>query len=98
MYYNPLFLQTPSLVEQAFYQTDLGKLYRGIPFKELATKIAAPNAERSGRGRKPLLKVEGGIALLILKHYLGLSSTQTGACNASAGSGWDYAVSGIRTW
>jgi hypothetical protein len=73
MYYNPLFLQTPSLVEQAFYKTDLGKLYRSIPFKELAAKIVAPNSEQSGRGRKPFLKVEGGIALLVLKHYLGLS-------------------------
>jgi hypothetical protein len=73
MYYNPLFLQTPSLVEQAFYETDLGKLYRSIPFKELAIKIAAPRSERSGRGRKPILKVEGGIALVVLKHYLGLS-------------------------
>lgn len=73
MYYNPLFLQTPSVQEGIFYQTDLGKLYQSIPFKELAAKIALPCSERSGRGRKPFLKVEGGIALMVLKHYLGLS-------------------------
>jgi IS5 family transposase len=73
MYYNPLFLQTPSVQEAAFYQTDLGKLYKSIPFRELAAGIGSPDWEQSGRGRKPFLKVEGGIALMILKHYLGLS-------------------------
>ncbi len=73
MYYNPLFLQIPSLQENAFYQTDLGKLHRSIPFKELASKIPSPLHIQSGRGRKPFLKVEGGIALLVLKHYTGLS-------------------------
>ena len=73
MYYNPLFLQTPSILEDAFYQTDLGRLHRSIPFKDLAEKIPSPPHFKSGRGRKPFLKVEGGIALLILKHYTGLS-------------------------
>lgn len=73
MYYNPLFLQTPSDLESVFYQTDLGKLYRSIPFKELASKIPSPPQTKSGRGRKPFLKVEGGIALLVLKHYLSMS-------------------------
>lgn len=73
MYYNPLFLQTPSIQEKVFYETDLGKLYRSIPFKELAAKIPSPPQTKSGRGRKPFLQVEGGIALLVLKHYTGLS-------------------------
>lgn len=73
MYYNPLFLQTPSLQEAAFLQTDLGKLYKSIPFRELAFKIETPACQKSGRGRKPFLRVEGGIALMVLKHYLGLS-------------------------
>jgi hypothetical protein len=73
MYYNPLFLQTPSVLEDAFYQTDLGRLHRSIPFKDLASKIASPRQVRSGRGRKAFLKVEGGIALLVLKHYTCLS-------------------------
>jgi len=73
MYYNPLFLQPPSVLENAFYQTDFGRLHRCIPFKELAARIPSPPHGKSGRGRKPFLKVEGGIALLILKHYTCLS-------------------------
>jgi transposase, IS5 family len=73
MYYNPLFLQAPSILEDVFYRTDLGKLHRSIPFADLASKIPSPPQSKSGRGRKPFLKVEGGIALLILKHYLCLS-------------------------
>ena len=73
MYYNPLFFQTPSVLEDVFYQSDLGRLHRSIPFKDLAAKIPAPPQSTSGRGRKPFLKVEGGIALLILKHYTCLS-------------------------
>ncbi len=73
MYYNPLFLQTPSILEDAFYQSDLGRLHRSIPFKELASKIPSPLQNISGRGRKPFLKVEGGIGLLVLKHFTGLS-------------------------
>jgi transposase, IS5 family len=73
MYYNPLFLQSPSVLESTFLSTDLGQLYQSIPFKTLAAKIPSPAYEKSGRGRKPFLKVEGGIGLMILKHYLGLS-------------------------
>lgn len=73
MYYNPLFLQSPSVQEAVFLSTDLGQLNQSISFKTLATKIALPAFEKRGRGRKPFLKVEGGIALMILKHYLGLS-------------------------
>ena len=73
MYYNPLFLQTPSIMEEVFYQSDLGRLHRSIPFQDLAAKIPCPSQSKSGRGRKPFLKVEGGIALLILKHYTCLS-------------------------
>lgn len=73
MYYNPLFYQSASVQDAAFLSTDLGRLYQSIPFKLLAGKIPQPNYERSGRGRKPFLKVEGGIGLMFLKHYLGLS-------------------------
>lgn len=73
MYYNPLFLQSEDIQHSVFLSTDLGQLYQSIPFKTLATKIPLPAYEKSGRGRKPFLKVEGGIALMILKHYLGLS-------------------------
>jgi transposase, IS5 family len=73
MYYNPLFLQTETVQHSVFLSTDLGQLYQSIPFASLASKISAPAYEQSGRGRKPFLKVEGGIALMVLKHYLGLS-------------------------
>jgi transposase, IS5 family len=73
MYYNPLFLQSPSVLESTFLSTDLGQLYQNLPLKQLAGKIPLPAYEKSGRGRKPFLKVEGGIALMVLKHYLGLS-------------------------
>lgn len=73
MYYNPLFLQTSEVQEAVFLSTDLGVLYQSIPFKQLACKIPAPSFYKSGRGRKPFLNVEGGIALMFLKHYLGLS-------------------------
>ena len=73
MYYNPLFLQTADVQEAVFLSTDLRQLHQSIPFTALASKIPLPSYEKSGRGRKPFLKVEGGIALMILKHYLGLS-------------------------
>jgi transposase, IS5 family len=73
MYYNPLFLQTDSIQESAFNATDLGRLHQSIPFKALASKIPSPAQAVSGRGRKAFLKVEGGIALQVLKHYTCLS-------------------------
>ncbi len=51
MYYDLLFLQTASIQENVFNETDLGKLYRSIPFKELASKIPSPPQIKSGRGR-----------------------------------------------
>jgi hypothetical protein len=53
MYKNPLFLQTPSLAEQSFLGTDLSNLHRSIPLSTLASKIPAPDFERSSRGSKP---------------------------------------------
>jgi len=61
------------LLHEKFLQTDLGKLYLGIPFEELAATICAPASAKSGLGRKPWFDVKGGIALMILKHYLGIS-------------------------
>ena len=73
MYYNPLFLQSGEVQESVFLSTGLGQLHQSIPFKSLASKIPSARYENSGRGRKPFLKVEGGIALMVLKHYHGLS-------------------------
>jgi len=61
------------LLEPAFRRTDLGRLYQAIPFKSLAANIPLPQGKRSGLGRKAWMGVEGGIALLILKHYTRLS-------------------------
>jgi hypothetical protein len=60
-------------LDPAFRQTDLGRLYRAIPFKTLAAKIPSPKGKRSGLGRKAWMSVEGGIALQVLKHYTRLS-------------------------
>jgi hypothetical protein len=73
MYALRLFDQHPDLLYERFLQTDFGKLYQTIPFKELAALVPAPSGSKSGRGCKAWLKVEGGIALLIAKHYLQLS-------------------------
>lgn len=61
------------LLHEKFLQTDLGKLYLSIPFEELASIIPIPASSKSGLGRKPWFDVKGGIALMILKHYLGIS-------------------------
>ena len=68
-----LFANNEHLIPQHFINTDLGQLYQAIPFEELAQTIPPPQGERSGLGRKGLLTVKGGIGLLFLKHYLGLS-------------------------
>lgn len=68
-----LFENNEQLIPQHFINTDLGSLYQGIPFDELSQKIPSPQGEQSGLGRKNLLTVKGGIGLMILKHYLGVS-------------------------
>lgn len=70
MYSNLLFELTPQLQSQRFLATDLGKLHQSIPFKELALLIPQPAGKLSGKGCKSWLTVEGGIGLLIAKHYL----------------------------
>jgi hypothetical protein len=61
------------LLHEKFLQTDLGELYVAIPFDELAATIPLPDHHKSRLGRKPWFDVKGGIALLVLKHYLQLS-------------------------
>jgi len=61
------------LLHEKFLQTDLGQLYLAVPFEELASTIEPLPCHKNGLGRKPWLDVKGGIALLILKHYLQLS-------------------------
>jgi len=61
------------LLHENFLQTDLGELYVAIPFEQLAATVPRPDHSKSGLGRRPWLDVKGGIALLVLKHYLQLS-------------------------
>ena len=61
------------LLDQNFLRTDLGRLYQAIPFESLAEKIPLPRHAQSGRGRKPWFNVQGGLALMFLKHYLSMS-------------------------
>src|SRR5690606_7484741 len=62
-----------SLLHKNFAQTDLGELYQSIPFELFAQTIPVPAFAKSNLGRKPWFDVKGGIGLLILKHYTGLS-------------------------
>lgn len=73
MYSNLLFELTPALQSQRFLDTDLGKLHQAIPFKSLSSLVPLLQGKLSGKGCKSWLTVEGGIALLIAKHYLQLS-------------------------
>jgi len=56
-----------------FEQNILGKLQAKIPFKALAKKFDAYLSTRPKGGRPPHLGIEGGLALMFLKHYLNLS-------------------------
>lgn len=68
-----LFENNEHLIPQHFINTDLGQLFQAIPLDELAQNIPPPKGEWSGLGRKGLLTVRGGLALMFLKHYLSLS-------------------------
>lgn len=72
-YYTNLLFSDKNLLHQRFLTTDLGELYQAIPFAELAAQIPCPKYEQSGKGRKPWFDVKGGLGLMFLKHYLGLS-------------------------
>jgi transposase, IS5 family len=61
------------LLHQRFLQSDLGQLYVAIPFERLAKHIPSPRFGLSGKGCEPWFDLKGGIALLLLKHYTGLS-------------------------
>ncbi len=69
MYQNLLFVQSPDLQLQAFYNTPPGELYQAIAFDKLAATIARPRRSISGKGCKPWFDVKGGIALQVLKSY-----------------------------
>lgn len=55
-----------------FLESELGQIYQTIPWESLAApfKSAIP---KSKFGKKPIFSIEGGLGLMILKHYLNLS-------------------------
>lgn len=56
-----------------FEQDELGRLQAQIPFRELAAPFRQFKASGVQGGRPSHLSIEGGLALMFLKHYLGLS-------------------------
>jgi len=52
-----------------FINTELGQLYQAIPFSDLQNQFPI----HSQKGRPAYMELQGGIALQILKSYLGLS-------------------------
>ena len=59
-----------SVYRTSFLASDLGALYRGIPWKEL---ISAFGLKDHGKGPKSLFSPRGKIGLMFLKHYSGCS-------------------------
>jgi len=73
IYQQTLFEHNPDLLEQLFLSTDLGGLYRVLPLDSIINAIQLPRYEVSGLGRPSRLTVRGGVCLMVLKHYLGIS-------------------------
>lgn len=76
MYPKLLFELNPTLLEQRFLCTDVGKIYQAIPWEQLAAHVPPPAHARNGLGCKPWFTLQGGIALQFLKHYLQLSDAK----------------------
>lgn len=62
--------QLKSFRWKEFVQSDLGKLYQSIPFKELASLLPR---KKNKSGAPPWFQYEGYFGLMFLKSYLGLS-------------------------
>ena len=56
--------------QTAFFNTELGKIYQNIPWKELVKSF---KIKHKRRGRSPLFDARGKLALMFLKSYTGLS-------------------------
>jgi hypothetical protein len=76
MYSKLLFELHPTLVHQRFLSTDVGQIYQAIPWEQLVALVPAPAHASSGLGCKPWFTVQGGIGLMLLKHYLQLSDAK----------------------
>lgn len=55
-----------------FLSSELGQIYSTIPFRELAAHFRSDLC-RSPQGVKGIFSIEGGLGLMFLKHYTGLS-------------------------
>ena len=55
-----------------FLNSELGQIYQTIPWTELEAHFTTA-IPKSRLGRKPIFTIKGGLGLMILKHYLGLS-------------------------
>lgn len=63
-------IENYELVLATFLESDLGKIYQAIPWREL---VKSMNLRDKVRGRKSIFSPQGKIALMILKHYAGCS-------------------------
>lgn len=59
--------------ELLFEQSPLGQLHAQIPFAKLAEPFYKRKPPKHSGGRPPHLSIEGGLALMFLKHHLGHS-------------------------
>jgi transposase, IS5 family len=64
-----------SIFRKKFLQSELGMLYSTIPFQDLAVEFKK-DLRRFPQGSKPIFSIEGGIGLMFLKNYTGLSDTK----------------------
>lgn len=76
MYSKLLFELGVTQINKRFLSTDVGQLYQAIPWESLSAKIPSPAHQLSGLGCKPWFNVQGGLALMFLKHYLQLSDAK----------------------
>jgi hypothetical protein len=72
-----LFFEDPheEVLRRNFQNSELGRLYLTIPFRELAAQFG-PNVRRKAQGVKAIFSIEGGLGLMFLKHYSGLSDAK----------------------
>ena len=59
--------------EQSFHDSELGRLYRAIPFTGLAKSLGLLDCDK---GRTSYFSAEGKLALMFLKSYTGFSDSQ----------------------
>jgi len=64
--------QLHDLSYSVFLKSELGQICQSIPWDELADHFTS-EIPKSRLGRKPIFNIAGGLGLMFLKHYLGLS-------------------------